>query len=128
VKIYLDDVREGPKDCLRLISAPATIEVLHFLKELRGVLGAEEIDLDHDLGICSECLQLPEASYLSGCHHRGTGNDVLVWIEEHAFIDPDYLPPLVRIHTANEAVRSKMEAGAAKINALRAERLPQLKE
>jgi hypothetical protein len=51
-----------------------------------------EISLDHDLGDDS----------------RGTGYDVLLWIEEQVATS-GFTPPSIHIHSANFSARVKME-------------------
>ena len=53
-----------------------------------------EISLDHDLGD----------------DVRGTGYDVILWIEE-AVACNDFVPPIINIHSANPSARIKMELG-----------------
>jgi len=65
----------------------------------------EEISLDHDLGDDS----------------RGTGYDVLLWIEEGVVMS-GYTPPKITIHTANISARQKMEAAANNIALLHSRR------
>ena len=54
----------------------------------------EAISLDHDLGD----------------DHRGTGYDVVLWIEE-AVMTKRFRPPLIKVHSANPSAREKMERG-----------------
>tara|TARA_R110000782_G_scaffold23881_8_gene62037 strand:- start:863 stop:1084 length:222 start_codon:yes stop_codon:yes gene_type:complete len=56
------------------------------------------ISLDHDLGL----------------DERGTGYDVLIWIED-AVATKGFVPPAIQIHTANSSARQKMEAAALSI-------------
>lgn len=56
------------------------------------------ISLDHDLGD----------------DRRGTGYDVIVWIEE-AVLLRGLEPPRIRVHSANPAARARMLQGAAAI-------------
>ena len=58
----------------------------------------EEISLDHDLGN----------------DERGTGYDVILWIEE-AVVTKGFTPPKIRVHSANSSARIKMESGIASI-------------
>jgi hypothetical protein len=58
-----------------------------------------EISLDHDLGD----------------DVRGTGYDVILWIEE-AVATQDFDPPKIIVHSANPSARQKMEAGIQSIN------------
>ncbi|MBK1884723.1 hypothetical protein JIN85_20090 [Luteolibacter pohnpeiensis] len=60
-----------------------------------------EISLDHDLGDDA----------------RGTGYDVVLWIEE-AVATAGFHPPLIRAHSANSSARAKMESGIESIIAL----------
>lgn len=60
-----------------------------------------ELSLDHDLGD----------------DRRGTGYDVVLWIER-AVVERGFRPPLLRVHSANSAARVRMEAGIAAIRRL----------
>jgi len=53
-----------------------------------------EISLDHDLGD----------------DERGTGYDVVLWIEE-AVVTKGFKPPLIKVHSANSSASAKMELG-----------------
>ncbi len=57
-----------------------------------------EISLDHDLGD----------------DDRGTGYDVVLWIEEAVFTK-GFKPPAIKVHSANSSAREKMERGIRKI-------------
>lgn len=61
------------------------------------------ISLDHDLGD----------------DERGTGYDVLLWIEEAVALR-GFDPPEMRVHSANSSARLKMEAAIASIHRLAA--------
>ncbi len=52
------------------------------------------ISLDHDLGD----------------DERGTGYDVILWIEE-AVATKGFTPPEIKVHSANSSARIRMEAG-----------------
>lgn len=56
------------------------------------------LSLDHDLGD----------------DERGTGYDVIVWIEE-AVATRGFVPPKLSVHSANSAARARMEAGIRSI-------------
>ena len=56
------------------------------------------ISLDHDLGD----------------DERGTGYDVVLWIEE-AVMTRGFVPPEMRVHSANSSARQKMEMGILSI-------------
>ncbi|MBF4333332.1 hypothetical protein EAY29_24230, partial [Vibrio anguillarum] len=58
-----------------------------------------EISLDHDLGD----------------DDHGTGYDVVLWIEE-AVITRGFVPPIMKVHSANSSARMKMELGIQNIN------------
>jgi hypothetical protein len=85
MKIYLDDERETPEGWLRVYWPEEAIELLKTGK-------VKEISLDHDLGD----------------DDRGTGYDVVLWIEE-AVITKAFNPPVIRVHSANLSAREKME-------------------
>jgi len=62
-----------------------------------------EISLDHDLGD----------------DERGTGYDVVLWIEE-AVATRSFCPPIMSVHSANSSAREKMERGIVAIEAIHA--------
>ena len=108
IKIYLDDERPCP-DGWTLARWPD--EVIEQLK----TGNVAEVSLDHDLGD----------------DKRGTGYDVILWIEE-AVATRDFMPPTIRVHSANVSARSKMESGIASIDRLvkdrRAKRVTQARD
>jgi hypothetical protein len=87
MRIYLDDERTPPPGWT-LVRWPD--EVIALLQQ--NVV--EEISLDHDLGD----------------DERGTGYDVVLWIER-AVATAGFVPPRIRVHSANSSARAKMEAG-----------------
>ena len=91
MKVYLDDMRGAPPGWI-LVRWPD--EVIALLKKGNVV----EISLDHDLGD----------------DERGTGYDVLLWIEKEVVINK-FNPPKINIHTANISARRKMEASVKSI-------------
>lgn len=91
VRVYLDDERIAPEGW-RQVRWPDEAIALLTTGEVT------EISLDHDLGD----------------DERGTGYDVLLWIEE-AVITQEFRPPEIHVHTANSAARDKMEAAVASI-------------
>ena len=94
MKIYLDDERVPPEGWI-LKRWPG--EVIELLK-----LGqVTELSLDHDLGD----------------DQRGTGYDVVLWIEEAVALR-EFKPPKIRVHSANSSALQKMEAGIRKIREL----------
>jgi len=60
-----------------------------------------EISLDHDLGD----------------DVRGTGYDVLLWIEEQVALN-GFVPPVMSVHSANVSERVKMKSGIRAIEAM----------
>jgi hypothetical protein len=58
--------------------------------------------LDHDLGD----------------DQRGTGYDVLLWIEEAVHLR-NFVPPRMRVHSANASARLRMQAAMASIDLAR---------
>jgi hypothetical protein len=87
MRVFLDDERVPP-DGWNLVRWPD--EAIVLLE--RG--GVTEISLDHDLGD----------------DLRGTGYDVVLWIER-AVATRGFDPPVMRVHSANSSARLKMEAG-----------------
>ena len=87
MKVYLDDERQTPEGWTRVYWPDEAIELLKTGE-------VEEISLDHDLGD----------------DQRGTGYDVVLWIEE-AVITKGFKPPKMKVHSANVSAREKMELG-----------------
>lgn len=87
MRVYLDDERVTPEGWVRVYWPDEAIALL----ETGDV---EEISLDHDLGD----------------DVRGTGYDVVLWIEE-AVITKAFVPPRMYVHSANSSARDKMLAG-----------------
>ena len=85
MKIYLDDERPCPSGW---VLARWPDEVIEHLK--RG--GVEEISLDHDLSD----------------DERGTGYDVLLWIERQVHTN-HFVPPILSVHSANPAAVTRMK-------------------
>lgn len=94
MKVYLDDERETPNGWTRVYWPREAIALLK-----QG--NVTEISLDHDLGD----------------DDRGTGYDVVLWIEE-AVATQGFKPPVIRVHSANSSAREKMELGISNINRL----------
>lgn len=91
MKVYLDDERETPEGWIRVYWPDEAIELLRSGK-------IAEISLDHDLGD----------------DDRGTGYDVILWIEEQV-VTSGFVPPKIHVHTANVSARQKMEQGVKSI-------------
>jgi len=87
VKVYLDDERATPDGWHRVYWPDEAIALLE-----NGVV--TELSLDHDLGD----------------DDRGTGYDVVLWIEEAVIVN-NFSPPKMKVHSANSSARLKMEAG-----------------
>ncbi|RQR65674.1 hypothetical protein DIE18_04280 [Burkholderia sp. Bp9125] len=94
MKVYLDDERPTPKGWVRVYWPDEAIRVL----ETGNV---EEISLDHDLGD----------------DERGTGYDVILWIEEAVALR-NFRPPRITVHSANSSAADKMRAGVLSIERL----------
>ena len=87
MKVYLDDIRPTPDGWIHVYWPDEAIELLK-------TGDVEIISLDHDLGD----------------DDRGTGYDVIVWIEE-AVVTTGFNAPEIRVHSANSAARARMNAG-----------------
>jgi hypothetical protein len=91
MKIFLDDERATPDGWVRA----------YWPDEVIGHIqagGVTEVSLDHDLGD----------------DERGTGYDVLLWLEEQVFTT-SMRPPMLTVHSANSSARLKMEAAIRSI-------------
>ena len=91
MRVYLDDERTTPEGWLRVYWPDEAIALLR-----QGAVS--EISLDRDLGDDA----------------RGTGYDVIAWIEEAVALD-GFRPPAIAVHSANPSARLCMEAGIAAI-------------
>ncbi len=91
MKVFLDDERATPDGWVRVYWPDEAIALL-----LAG--GVTEVSLDHDLGD----------------DDRGTGYDVLLWLEERVFTT-GMRPPKLLVHSANSSARLKMEAAIRSI-------------
>jgi hypothetical protein len=94
MKVYLDDERPAPSGWVRTFWPDETIDLLRSQD-------VAELSLDHDLGD----------------DKRGTGYDVLLWLEQAVF---DGLKPPARIviHSANASAYLKMAQAITKIHQL----------
>lgn len=81
MKVYLDDERKTPEGFVRVCWPDEAIKLL----ETGDV---ELISLDHDLGD----------------DDRGTGYDVLLWIEEQVYLNGFKVPEII-IHSSNSSAR-----------------------
>lgn len=94
MRVYLDDERATPAGWVRVHWPDEAIALLE-----TGAVS--EISLDHDLGDDA----------------RGTGYDVVLWIEEAVALR-SFRPPKIYVHSANSSARKKMLAGVRAIEAL----------
>ncbi len=92
MKLYLDDEIKNPVGWIRVFWPD---EAIAWLKTEM----VTEISLDHDLGDDG----------------RGTGYDVILWIENEVMTNY-FIPPKIHIHSANVSARRKMELGIMAIN------------
>ena len=93
MKVYLDDERETPEGWTRCLW-PA--EVIKLIKSGQVM----ELSLDHDLGD----------------DERGTGYDVLTWLEKAVVIDGFVPPKRIVIHSANASAWTKMSQAIESIH------------
>jgi len=91
MKVFLDDLRPAPEGWNRVYWPDEAIALL----ETGDV---EELSLDHDLGD----------------DLRGTGYDVLVWIEEAVALR-EFEPPRMSVHSANPTAALRVQEGIAAI-------------
>lgn len=91
MKVFLDDERATPEGWIRVFWPEEAIALLE-----TGEVSV--ISLDHDLGN----------------DERGTGYDVILWIEEAVAIH-NFIPPNIIVHSANSSARAKMELGISQI-------------
>jgi len=96
MRVYLDDERATPEGWTRVYWPDEAIALLETGKVV-------EISLDHDLGDDA----------------RGTGYDVVLWIEEAVAIR-GFVPLRMAVHSANSSAREKMLAGIRSIEKLAA--------
>lgn len=95
LKLYLDDERKAPSGWKQVRWPDEMIKLLK-----KG--GVDEISLDHDLGD----------------DDRGTGYDVILWIEKEIVMN-NFNPPKIKVHSANTSARKKMEQGIQQIHKLK---------
>lgn len=103
MKVFLDDIRNCPRDWVR-VTRPS--DVILLIKTGK----VEIISLDHDLG-ANQNFQLDEYN------PDETGYDVLHWIEQ-AVVNDGLIPPKILIHTSNPPARKRMEAAVKQIEKL----------
>jgi hypothetical protein len=96
--VYLDDERPTPEGWVAVRWPEEAIALLEGGQVV-------ELSLDHDLGD----------------DEHGTGYDVLLWLEE-AVATRGFVPPRVRVHSANSSARQKMELAIVRIERFARER------
>jgi|CXWL01.1.fsa_nt_gi hypothetical protein len=101
MKIWLDDLLDDPESPERhtppgWVGVKTAWDAIEYLK----TGDVTEIDLDHDLGN-DELL--------------GTGYTVVKWIEEQVYFT-SFVPPVMKIHSANPEGVRKMRDGIDSIN------------
>jgi hypothetical protein len=94
MRVFLDDERTTPDGWVRVYWPDEAIALLETGQ-------VDELSLDHDLGD----------------DERGTGYDVVLWVEEAVALR-GFLPPKMSVHSANSSARQKMQAGIDAIQAL----------
>jgi hypothetical protein len=94
MRVFLDDERSTPEGWVRVHWPDEAIALLETGQ-------VDELSLDHDLGD----------------DERGTGYDVVLWVEEAVALR-GLLPPKMSVHSANSSARQKMQAGVDAIQAL----------
>lgn len=94
MRVFLDDERPTPPGWTGVRWPDEAIALL-------ATGQVREISLDHDLGDDA----------------RGTGYDVVLWIEEAVALR-GFEPPRIAVHSANASAREKMLAGVRAIAAL----------
>ncbi len=92
MKVFLDDLRAAPDGWVRVFWPDEAIALLRTGK-------VSEISLDHDLGD----------------DQRGTGYDVLLWIEEAVATGKCVKALRMIVHSANPAARARMDAAITAI-------------
>jgi hypothetical protein len=96
MKVFLDDQRDTPDGWVRTYWPDEVIALLQTGQ-------VTHLSLDHDLGDDA----------------RGTGYDVLTWLEQKAF-DGGLPIPEIAIHSANAAAHQRMLAAVGSIHRLQA--------
>ena len=94
LRVFLDDERPTPEGWTRVYWPYEAIKLLESGQ-------VDELSLDHDLGD----------------DERGTGYDVILWMEEAVALR-GFKPPKIVVHSANPAARERMEAGIRAIELL----------
>ena len=91
MRLVLDDEPTTPEGWVRVYWPDEAVALLESA-------AVDELSLDHDLGD----------------DERGTGYDVVLWIEEAVALR-GFNPPRISVHSANSSARDKMIAGIQSI-------------
>lgn len=92
MKLYLDDERTAPEGWVQVRWPDEAIKLLQ-----KGIVS--HLSLDHDLGD----------------DQRGTGYDVLLWIEQEVALHNLTPPEKIVVHSANPPARKRMQAAIESI-------------
>jgi len=92
MKVYLDDERIAPEGWTQTRWPDETIALLQ-----TGTV--THLSLDHDLGD----------------DKRGTGYDVLLWLEQEVVLNNFTPPASIEVHSANPAGKKRMQAAIESI-------------
>ena len=101
IRLWLDDHRPAPDDWLHITNVQAAQRLL-----ARGVV--TEVSLDHDLGACLECRELPEyrvGTVYDNCPHVPSGYDLCIWMARTGHWPPN--PPVVHSGNIEGAARMR---------------------
>lgn len=96
MKVFLDDIREAPEGWVCVLWPDEAIKLLQAGK-------VTHLSLDHDLGDDA----------------RGTGYDVLVWLEEAVALHGFTPPESIIVHSANPVARKRMLAAISSISQIK---------
>lgn len=91
MKVFLDDERKAPEGWVRTYWPDEVIRLLETGE-------VTELSLDHDLGD----------------DDRGTGYDVICWIEQAVALR-GFKAPIIHVHSANPSASEKMRRGLTQI-------------
>lgn len=98
MKIYLDDQRCAPDGWVRCYYPNEAIQLFRCNKA--GTI--DEISLDHDLGEIGD--------------YARTGKDVLYWMFDQVVNNPNFILPIIHIHTDNGKEMEMMRLTVNRMN------------
>lgn len=104
MNVYLDDERQTPEGWVRCYTPEEAIGLIQ-----QG--GVTCISLDNDLALCNDAFGRVREGYV-----------VANWIETQVAVDPTFVPPEVRVHSANPVARRRMDLTIQSIQRLLARR------